>query len=211
MVVADIGANLGLYTLLASRCVGPTGRVHSFEPDPQNYALLSRSVARNECSNVELHQTAVADQVGTLWLHRSEEHHGDHRIYACGPGDRRTVRVPVTTLDAALVQSPRLDAVKMDVQGSEWRVLRGMTQLIARNPAIAMFLEFWPRGLREGGVDPRELLQELRRLGLRVRNIGNCPATPEEGDDAQLIALAEQSGYSNLLAEGPARKERTAA
>jgi FkbM family methyltransferase len=81
MVVADVGANLGLYTLLAAERVGPAGRVHSFEPDPQNAALLRRNVAANVYNNVVLHEAAVADRQGVVALHRCPEHHGDHRIY----------------------------------------------------------------------------------------------------------------------------------
>jgi FkbM family methyltransferase len=204
MVVADVGANLGLYTLLASRCVGPEGRVYSFEPDPQNFALLRRSVAANGCTNVVMHQAAVADLVGTLALYRSEEHHGDHRIFPCGQGDRPTIQVPVTTLDAVLADSPRLDVVKMDIQGSEWRALQGMAQLVACNPALAMFLEFWPKGLREGGGDAAAFLHQLHHLGMRVRNIHNVRGQLEKLDDTELIATAERCGYTNLLAEGPA-------
>jgi FkbM family methyltransferase len=205
MVVADIGANLGLYTLLASRCVGPTGRVYSFEPDPNNFALLKRSVEANDCTNVVLHQAAVSNEIGTLCLHRSEEHHGDHRIYACGKGERPTIRVPVTTLDAVLASGIRLDAVKIDVQGSEWRVLQGMRQVITLNPALAVVLEFWPRGLGEAGSGAAAFLRQLRNLGLKVRNINNAHAVLEELGDEDLIATAERHGYTNLLAEGPDR------
>ena len=210
MVVADVGANLGLYTLLASQRVGPHGRVHAFEPDPNNFKLLRRNVEANGCTNVVLHQAAVADAVGTICLHRCEEHHGDHRIYATSAAGRTTVEVPLTTLDAALADSPRLDVVKMDIQGSEWRAIEGMTRLLARNPSLTMFLEFWPRGLRESGGDAEALLRRFHGLGLRVRNINSERAALEDLDDAAVIALAEKSGYTNLLVEGDAPKRQAA-
>ncbi len=201
MVVADVGANLGLYTLLASRRVGPTGCVHSFEPDPHNFALLRRSVAANRCSNVILHQAAVADEVGTVRLHLCEEHHGDHRIYAAGQGERPAIEVPVTTLDAVLGRQPRLDLVKMDIQGSEWRAIEGMKRLIAANPGLTMFLELWPRGLREGGGNAAAFVQRLRELGLHIQHINSAKASLEVIEDQELIAAAERHGYTNILTE----------
>lgn len=211
MVVADVGANLGLYTLLASRRVGPQGCVHSFEPDPDNFALLQRNVAVNGCTNVVLHQAAVSDEVGHIHLHRCEEHHGDHRIYAPDRVDRPTVEVRVTTLDAALGDNSRLDMVKMDIQGCEWRAVEGMKRLLATNPSLAVILEFWPRGLRESGADPAAFLRRLRELGLHFQNIDSGRATLEELDDAALIATAEKHGYANLLTERRGTAGRQAA
>src|SRR5438067_10383948 len=64
MGIVDIGANVGYYTLLSSRLVGPTGRVFAFEPAPDVYPYLQRNLALNECFNVVTRSLAVTDTVG---------------------------------------------------------------------------------------------------------------------------------------------------
>jgi FkbM family methyltransferase len=200
MVAVDIGANLGLYTLLAAERIGPGGTVHAFEPAPHNYALLCRNVKVNGHTNVVLHEIAVADREGTVPLHLCPEHHGDHRIYHVAHGNRPTINVRLTTLDAALHDAPRVDLVKMDIQGSEWRAVEGMRGLIERNPRMLLFLEFWPKGLRESGAEPADFLRRLRELGFLVRHINSKRRTLEEWDDRELVVLSERHGYTNLLA-----------
>ena len=91
----DVGANFGYYTVLASKLVGPTGRVIAFEPDPRSFQLLERNVARNGCTNVVLEQKALADKPGTLTLHVSDSNRGAHSVIAAGTDNvSHTVDVP---------------------------------------------------------------------------------------------------------------------
>src|SRR5262249_42101912 len=89
--VVDVGANIGYYTLIFARLVGPRGRVFAFEPDPGNFALLKKNVEANRYKNVVLVNAALSDEPATLKLYLSEENRGDHRIY---PSDdqRRTIQ-----------------------------------------------------------------------------------------------------------------------
>src|SRR5689334_5897732 len=64
MTVVDLGANIGYYTLLASRLVGPSGVVYAFEPDPLMFEYLTGNVARNRCGNVIAVDVAVTDRIG---------------------------------------------------------------------------------------------------------------------------------------------------
>ena len=65
MIVYDIGANVGLYTLLAARRVGPTGQVFAFEPGSQNVSFLKRHLAMNRVANVTVIEAAVGERSGT--------------------------------------------------------------------------------------------------------------------------------------------------
>ena len=78
-VVLDIGANIGYYTLLAARLVGPTGQVIAFEPDQTNFALLRKNVEANGYRNVVLVNKAVSDHNGTAELFLNDANPGDHR------------------------------------------------------------------------------------------------------------------------------------
>src|SRR5262245_590665 len=80
-VVLDIGANIGYYTLIFSKLVGPGGRVYAFEPHPTNFSLLDRNVQTNGYKNATVVRKAVADATGSLKLYESELNSADHRIY----------------------------------------------------------------------------------------------------------------------------------
>jgi hypothetical protein len=108
--------------------------------------------------------------------------------------------VRLTTLDAALRYAPRLDLVKVDIQGSEWRAIEGMRGLIERNPYLTLFFEYWPEGLRASGGDPAAFIRRLHRLGLHIWHVNDRRATLEELDERGLSVLSERPGYTNLLA-----------
>ena len=80
-VVLDLGANIGYYTLIFARLVGPQGRVFAFEPDPENFRLLERNVKENHYTNVVAINKAVSNKTERLKLYLSDDNKADHRIY----------------------------------------------------------------------------------------------------------------------------------
>jgi FkbM family methyltransferase len=147
-VFYDVGANVGFFTLLAARLVGPRGAVLAFEPDPRNAEVLRSNVARNDLENVEVFEQAVADSAGrrTLVLAESTASH----LADGGPEDETTV-VDVVTLDdleGAPGHRPP-SAIKLDVEGAEVAALRGAARLIARHrPTIICELHGTERDVR---------------------------------------------------------------
>jgi FkbM family methyltransferase len=85
MTVLDVGGNLGLYTILISRLVGGTGRVVSFEPDPDLFALLQTNTALNGCTNVGAHNLALGRKRDRLVLRKMILNSGDNTL-ASGQG-----------------------------------------------------------------------------------------------------------------------------
>jgi len=164
-VVVDVGSNLGLYTVLLSRLVGGEGRLVSFEPDPATFALLRRNCSANGCTNVSLHNQALGRKHDRTELHTLILNSGDSHV-ARGGGRlfRRKVLVEVVVLDEV---APDLapDLIKIDIQGWELEALRGMTQLIARNPETRIYFEFWPQGFRRAGYPPEEVIGFLADRG----------------------------------------------
>ncbi len=131
----DIGANAGFYTLLASRLVGPSGRVYAFEPVPENIAKIHRHLQLNRVSNVCLYEAAVSDQVGMAVFRTADA--GE-----CGclstDGD---LEVETVTLDelwgTGRLIPPRV--IKIDVEGAEAKVLRGGAKVIQHSrPTILL-------------------------------------------------------------------------
>ena len=171
-VFLDLGANIGYYTVLASRACGPAGSVIAFEPEPGNYELLERNIALNGLSNVTAVQAAASDRSGTTQLFLSDDNQGDHRLYR-NDGRERSVDVPMVALDEWFAnRSPRLDVVKMDTQGFEAQIVRGMHGLIEANRAhLHVIVEFWPFGLQGAGSDAESLIALLERWPFTVRKI----------------------------------------
>jgi len=165
-VCVDIGANVGLHTMLMSRLVGPAGRVFAFEPDPDNFRLLETNLRLNGGDNVTALECAVGDADGICRLARNPRNWADCRVTSDLPG-WRSHEVSMTTLDAALPELPpgAVKFVKLDVQGSECRVLRRMRGTLARHPDLVMVVEVFPAGLRQAGASGRELVELLTDLG----------------------------------------------
>jgi FkbM family methyltransferase len=170
-VVVDIGANIGYYTLLFARCVGASGKVFAFEPDQDNFRLLSANVKMNGYLNVTLMEAAVSDKNGQLPLYRNDVNRMDHRTYDPGEGWAQ-MPVPAVRIDDYFRSEViTIDLIKLDIQGSEHRALAGMTQILSHNPGITLVTEFWPYGLRRAGCDPAEFLKQLDQFGFRLVRI----------------------------------------
>lgn len=134
---ADVGANIGYYAMLGARLVGPSGRVVAFEPSPENCRLLLHSMQLNGFENVELFPVALSDVDGWSYLERHLGSNGSvHQIGVESSFDGWRTIVPTFTLDR-LYEGP-LDVMKMDVEGSEARVLRGATRVIEKNRPVIL-------------------------------------------------------------------------
>jgi FkbM family methyltransferase len=133
MTVVDVGANLGYYSLLASKLVGESGRVIALEPNSENCRLLLSSLRLHGTGNVQL--VPVAADTATGWAYYST-HVGsnggliDDRDLLAHPG----VVVPTFRLDD-IVDGP-VGFLKMDVEGAEGRVVKGATRLIERDRPV---------------------------------------------------------------------------
>jgi FkbM family methyltransferase len=170
-VVLDIGANIGYYTLIFAKCVGPTGHVFAYEPEPGNFSLLRENVSTNGYRNVTLCQTAVSDRAGHNRLYLDEANAGDCRLYDSGDG-RRAVGVETVRLDDCLAAFPgKIGFVKMDIQGAEPAALRGMQSLLHAHRPLGLVVEFWPYGIRLFGSNPGDLLRMLTRNGFALWNL----------------------------------------
>jgi FkbM family methyltransferase len=195
-VVVDAGANIGVYSRFLSKCVGPTGFVHSFEPSPENFARLQAGVAAY--ANVYANQMAVGDRTGDALLYVSDELNVDHRSYATEKDQRRSVPMRMIALDDYLKPGERVDLLKLDIQGSELHALRGALRILTENPSIKLLLEFWPYGLRSAGVSARELVTFLKQHGFALYRIdsGGLVSYEELKDDTD----PPPSVYYNLFA-----------
>jgi FkbM family methyltransferase len=168
MTVVDAGANQGLYALLFSGLVGPSGAVLAFEPEPDMFASLIQNCQANSASNIQCFELALGSTAGTGTLHRSLVHGGDNRI-AVGLSEKiaKSIEIKIATLDE-VVGTRKVDFLKMDVQGWEWEVFNGMDQVLRNNQNLQIYFEFWPQGLKNAGSNPSDLLTFLISRGFRL-------------------------------------------
>jgi FkbM family methyltransferase len=169
MVFLDIGAHVGQYTILASGRVTEEGQVHSFEPTPHTFQLLSGNVGMNKLRNVRLNSIALSQTGGAQTLYLSDAmHDGFNSLrppYQCDSG--RTCEVTCMTLDHYLKMNrvPRVDLIKMDVEGAECEVLNGAGALLGGENPPLILLEFNPGALGAFGRSCEELRQLLTSNG----------------------------------------------
>jgi FkbM family methyltransferase len=168
-VAVDAGANIGIYSRLLARCVGPAGAVYSFEPAPENFKRLRAATRR--FSNVHVLQAAVGERSGHSELYLSDTLNVDHRSYFTDRSARRVVQIEMVALDDYFKPGQRVDLIKMDVQGYELHALRGAGRVLADNPAAKLLVELWPYGLKQAGVNWVELIDALTSKGMTVSEI----------------------------------------
>ncbi|MBK8034016.1 MAG: FkbM family methyltransferase [Chloroflexi bacterium] len=178
MTFVDIGANMGEFTLFAAKRL-TNGQVIAFEPQPSLYQLLQENIALNHFQQVRTYNLALADQPGTLTMYTSTDavaHAGVNEGLASlfQSTERAEVvgEVAVELLDTLLEHEPRIDFIKLDVEGAEPLVLRGAKKLLAKHkPQILMELN--REALTAGGSSPEFVLGELRELGYRFELVIN--------------------------------------
>lgn len=136
MTVLDVGASIGVFTLKASRVVGPSGRVIAIEPDPESFDALQKNLAANNCTNVEAVNVAAWSSYGTLQLDVSVK--PTNRFIV--PPEPKTVTVQAVPLDAILnrYEVRSLDFVKIDVEGAAQQVLEGMSNALLHTKHVAI-------------------------------------------------------------------------
>ena len=147
-VCIDIGANYGYYSLLMSTLTGEKGRTIAVEPNPYVFGLLS-STASVHSSCIEPVQVALSDVSGFTTLIIPDNFYGDSSILERKDkprASRSRVDVKTQTLDelAEQLELPRIDLVKMDVEGAEPQVFNGMTRTFANNPGLRVLVEYSP-------------------------------------------------------------------
>ncbi len=169
-IVWDIGANAGFYSWLASKLVGAEGKVFSFEPNPQNFQLLSENVALLMLQNCKPLQLAIADCEGEAQMEKADRLCPESSLILGGnPAPANAITVAVTSGDALVRkgESPAPDFIKLDVEGYEGEVLRGMTTVLASPRCRKVFCEVHFAMLSKRGLDDavKEMKALLRKSG----------------------------------------------
>ena|SRR2546421_1452700 len=176
----DIGANIGYYSLLASRLVGASGAVIAIEASPQTFSALEANLARNRARNVRAVNIAVSDSVGTVKLFRGPETNiGVTTIFeeeGLKWGCEFECEIESAPLSAILRPDEMKNArlIKIDVEGAEWAVVAGMSLLLSSGRAdLEAVVEMNPERLAQQGKQPEDILEIFRVAGFHAYCLEN--------------------------------------
>jgi FkbM family methyltransferase len=186
MVVFDIGANVGYYTLQAAVRVRPDGQVHAFEAVSSTYARLTRNLELNGLGNVLAHQRAVSDRRGRVEIFVGDASNTGTSRLSANPANPsgRSEEVEALTIDEYVEAQGvgAVDVIKIDVEGAELAVLGGMNEVLRRGrPRLLVEVTHAVAG---------ELFAHLGELGYRPSRItrrGLEPVRPEEIKDKESL------------------------
>lgn len=170
----DVGANVGAYTLLAARLVGPGGTVISVEPVPVTAAMLRTTAAINGISaQTEIHECALGEQDGSSSITLGTT--SGHSSFRPLDGGAATESVLVPVRRGADVVGDRVPAiVKIDVEGFELEVLSGLQPVLA-NKTSALIVEYSPQHIEAAGLTAAQWLKRLRQYRSQIWIIGDDP------------------------------------
>ena len=168
--VLDVGANVGYHTVLASKIVGPRGKVFSFEASPMVGVQL-KVTESNINNNVRVFNLAVSDSLATLTFYTEiGGHTGRSSLLQHVASESQANQVPAIPLDSMLPDLPNITLVKLDIEGAEMRALRGMRNLLSRDKP-GVLLELTEQWLRADGSSADELLAFMQQLGYTAHSI----------------------------------------
>lgn len=195
-VCLDVGANIGYFTLLAAGLVGPVGHVYAFEPSAELFAELEANLERNGVVNVSALRLAAGEVDGEAVLYEGPaKNRGEGSLVPATPAGA-PLPVPLRRLDSVVpVEAwPRVRLIKVDVEGSEAAVLRGLGALLDAGIRPAIIVEVTERtrsavrafagayGLETRSLPRPHLLSGAVKASRR-------PASPEPGDTEDLLLL----------------------
>ncbi len=180
MIAFDVGANIGRLTLLFSRFVGATGRVHAFEPSPSVFGRLRTICELSGEKNILLNHTAVSHIDGTVTLHQYDDDHlgwsslarRPLHLYGIDVTPVEQLEVSSTTIDTYCRDHhiSHIDLLKIDVEGAEFQVLLGAQRMLQQKRIRCCLFEFGGTTF-DMGNRPSEIHAYMKSHGYKIRNV----------------------------------------
>lgn len=172
-LVVDVGANIGFFSVMLARRTDIS--LLAFEPDHQNFQSLGRLIAEHALgTRIHPYMMALSDTTGTGSLYLSDLAPTDHKLI--DSRSSRTVEIAMARLDDFLIQhadftKTPVSLIKIDVQGAELLVLRGMRQTLRANNYPPILVEYSPDDLTHANVTPGEFFDAFETLGYRPHTL----------------------------------------
>ena len=203
--VIDLGANIGYFTLILAKLVGPTGKVFAFEPDPRNLALLKKNVEYNNYKNVIIVPKAVSNVNDKCTLYTGQKTFGQNKIYKPKktktqkfiPIDSETVRLDDFFKTNGLLD--KISFIKIDVEGAEFLALSGMKEILKLNKNIKIFTEAEISYLEDAGSSYDQFIDLLTENDFTFSIADNRTETLTKVNKSQLEKILNNEGSVNIF------------
>ena len=172
-IFVDVGANVGLFTLIAAKLVGKKGSVYAFEPCSITHNRLQSNVKLNKFSNVNCHQIALSDRNCKQDMVLSLDGFDAWNSLAKPTAGEAFSSEVINTMrwDDFVIQhnlQGKVTLMKIDVEGWETFVLAGGTQTLSREDAPTLLVEFTEKAAKTANSSCKELYQKLEHLGYKM-------------------------------------------
>ena len=182
MFFVDVGANIGLYTIIADKKLGEHGKIWAFEPSTENYKNLLKNISLNHCKIVNLVNLGLGNKDNQKLTLRLDAGQGDAERYFLHDNKPPPEKVSniakqvegeeilLTTIDSFMNRNnnTKVDFIKMDAEGYEYYVLQGAKTILALNPDAVIMLECTELGAKRGGYAQQDVYDLLSELNLNL-------------------------------------------
>ena len=193
-VAVDVGANVGEVSIILSQGAGARGRVFAFEPNPRIYGYLLGNLALNRCDNVTAANLAVGATAGSVRMSDSKRDDMNRVL------DDGAIELPCTTLDTHLPAFEQIAFIKIDVEGSELRVLEGAAATLARTACVNC--EMGEDHYRRYGYGMGDLIRHLQQAGFQTyvttesRELRKIEPSFNEPGGHELVAIKDPADFA---------------
>lgn len=207
--IIDVGANIGYTAFLFNSVLTKGYKVFAFEPELKNFVELERLIKNEHLEETIIPlQIALGESKRTAKLWKNPTSHADHRIVdenIALEGEREMQDVSMQSLDAFLeergIEKEPLSFIKIDVQGFEGPVIKGMQKTLERNPKAALVFEYSPYTMKQLGFAPEELVRSLLKEGYRMQVLNKDGSLSPF--DTKIQSSGEFGEYFDILCQKP--------
>lgn len=182
MSVIDIGANIGLYSVIIDKLIQSQGEIFAFEPSKEIFNLLKNNLKLNKCNQVKPFPIALGEADNQTLNLVLEKGYGDgfryinNKLQVNNQEIKETEEVQMMTLDTFMEKQnkTKIDFIKIDVEGYECQVLKGAEQILSVNKNTIVLYENSEIGLKRAGHSQAELSNYLKKLGFKLLSWDTC-------------------------------------
>ena len=198
MNILNIGANIGIFSILLSDLVGDDGKVFAFEPFPENINFLKRNIKENNCENLTVIPKAVSSKSGKSQLFLKESSTW-HFLSSSKSSEFKSITVDTISVDDFLKhKSIKPDLIMMDAEGSELDIFDGMHETISKTSKISIICEYNPYALEQAGTDGTNFLEKISQLGFQINLIDEENKKIEKVSSDYILKTLKFPHYANL-------------
>ena len=193
----DIGANIGLMSVIASKAVGEKGIVYAVEANPATVPILQTNIELNNCKNIELLPVALSDVQGKALLFENWEVNRGGASLISQSDDQKGVEVKMERLDDLFAENTTIDLVKIDVEGFEPQVIRGGMNWFKKQLPV-FIIEVSEKREKEIGPSPKEIMELVQTIG-RYTFYKHKGTKERRGKLIEIQSVHELPGHDNII------------